>query len=349
MKRNRVIIDDVARLAGVSIKTVSRVLNQEPNVRAATREKVQLAVEQLNYQPSLSARSLAGDRSHLIGLLYDNPSVNYIAGLQEGTQRRCRQSGYHLIAEPVGHDTNTMLERVAMLQRQLRIDGVILTPPVCDNQEVIDLLNRHHTPFVLIAPEHNHSSAACVLMDDLMAAYDMTAYLIRLGHRNIAFIKGHPDHGASHLRYQGFRKAMKEHQLSVPRGYVRQGYFSYRSGMNCAEKLLSLEQPPTAIFASNDDMAAGVMAAAHRHGIQVPETLSVAGFDDSPVASVIWPQLSTIRQPMADMAATATELLISQLSSGNREPDKQMLTRRYLDFELVLRGSCAPPNQTGLD
>lgn len=346
MKRNRVTIDDVARLAGVSIKTVSRVLNKEPNVREGTRGKVQQAVEQLNYQPSLSARSLAGNRSHLIGLLYENPSADYITGLQEGALEKCRDAGYHLIAEPVGDESEIILERVSLLQRHLRIDGMILTPPVCDNEQVIALLQRHGTPFVQIAPEQSRDKSSCVFIDDLKAAYNMTTYLIDLGHRRIGFIKGHPDHGASHERYQGFRKAMKDHQLTVPRQMVCQGYFSYRSGMHCTEKLLNLENRPSAIFASNDDMAAGVMAIAHKMGLQVPEELSVVGFDDSPVASVIWPQLTTVRQPVADMAAIAAELLISQLGSNDQPPRSNTLVQRYLEFELVLRDSSAPPGSS---
>ncbi len=336
----RVTIHDVARLAAVSIKTVSRVLNNELNVREPTRRKVQQAVERLNYQPRLSARSLAGRRSRLIGLLYENPSADYIQRLQEGALKRCRAAGYHLLCEPAGEATDTMLERVSLLQRQLRVDGVILTPPVCDDNEVLALLHRHATPFVQIAPEV-HQAGAGVFIDDFKAAYKMTAYLIEQGHRRIGFIKGHPKHSASHDRLRGFCKAMAEQRLPMPRSLLRQGYFSYRSGMRCAEELLHLAAPPSAIFASNDDMAAGVMAMAYKLGVPVPGALSVAGFDDSPVARVIWPRLSTVRQPVADMAATATDLLINQLASA--EPPAARPTRRYLDFELVLRDTIAPP------
>ncbi len=342
MKAKPVTINDVARLAEVSIKTVSRVLNEEPNVRADTSEKVKWAVEQLNYQPSLSARSLAGNRSRLIGLLYENPSADYIKRLQEGALLPCRNAGYHLIAEPTGDEIDVILQRVSLLQRQLRIDGVILTPPLCDNGQVISLLRRHDTPFVQIAPEA-HRDGACVFIDDFKATYNMTTCLLDLGHRRIGFIKGHPEHSVSQERFQGFRKALKDRKLTLPRPLVRQGYFSYRSGMQCAERLLQLQPRPSAIFASNDDMAAGVMAMAYKMGIPVPEALSVTGFDDAPIAQVIWPQLSTVRQPVKDMAAIAAELLIEQLRA--RENGKHLnaqATQRYLDFELVWRDSTAP-------
>ncbi len=175
-------------------------------------------------------------------------------------------------------------------------------------------------------------------MDDRLAAFEMTKHLIGLGHRDIGFIIGHPDHGASHLRHRGFVDAMADSGLTVRPGRVEQGYFSFRSGFEAAERLLSGEDRPTAIFASNDDMALGVMAVANRLRLNVPETLSVAGFDDTPGAKVVWPQLTTVRQPIAAMAGAAADMLLTGVSweEGETPPS------RLLDFEVVVRESTGP-------
>jgi LacI family transcriptional regulator len=175
-------------------------------------------------------------------------------------------------------------------------------------------------------------------MDDRLAAYEMTKHLIELGHRDIGFIIGHPDHGASHLRHQGFMEAMADSGLTVRPERVEQGYFSFRSGFEAAERLLTGGDRPTAVFASNDDMALGVMAVANRLRLNVPETLSVAGFDDTPGAKVVWPQLTTVRQPIAAMAGAAADMLLNGVSwdEGELPPSK------LLDFELVVRESTGP-------
>jgi LacI family transcriptional regulator len=215
---------------------------------------------------------------------------------------------------------------------------VILTPPVCDNLTVLDVLEAEGVPYVRLSPDQDLGRSAHVRMDDARAAYEMTAHLIGLGHVDIGFIKGHPDHGASHLRYDGYAAAMAEHGHPVREDRVEQGYFSFRSGFEAAERLLAGEDRPTAIFASNDDMALGVMAVANRLRLNVPETLSVAGFDDTPGAKVVWPQLTTVRQPIQAMAAAAADLLLSRATGGEGEGPPS----RLLDFELVVRESTGP-------
>ncbi|MBI1682491.1 LacI family DNA-binding transcriptional regulator [Caulobacter hibisci] len=334
----KVTIHDVARLSGVSIKTVSRVLNREPNVKADTRDRVQEAVASLNYRPNISARSLAGSKAYLIGVFFDNPSPAYVTDVQLGAIGRCRTEGYHLIVEPLD-SAGDVEEQVAPMLATLRMDGVILTPPVCDDARVLAVLDAEGVPYVRLSPDKDLDRSAYVRMDDVAAAYEMTAHLIKLGHKDIAFIKGHPDHGAAHLRYDGYAKAMAEHGLAVRDDRVAQGYFSFRSGFEAAEVLLAGEDRPTAIFASNDDMALGVMAVANRLRLNVPETLSVAGFDDTPGAKVVWPQLTTVRQPIQAMAAAAADLLLSgaaRVDEGSSPPS------RLLDFDLVVRESTGP-------
>jgi LacI family transcriptional regulator len=332
-----VTIHHVARRAQVSIKTVSRVLNREPNVRADTRERVLAAAEALQYRPNQSARSLAGSRSFLICLFYDNPSPAYVSDVQLGAISRCREAGYHLIVEPIDSAAADLGRQVRATLSTLKVDGVILTPPVSDNIDVLSVLEESGTAYVRIAPQSDLDRAAYVYMDDRRAARDMTRLLIQAGHRDIGFIVGHPGHGASHLRRQGYVDALEEHGLELKPSHVVQGYFSFRSGFEAAEHLLSAPDRPSAIFASNDDMALGVIAVAGRVGLSVPQELSVVGFDDTPGAQIVWPQLTTVRQPIEEMAAAAADLLISgQARSGEARPG------RLLEFEIIERDSASP-------
>ena len=329
-------IYDVAKRAGVSIKTVSRVVNRQSNVSEATRARVLEAVGALSYSPNVFARGLASERSFLIGLLYDNPSAGYVAALQLGVLARCREEGYHLIVESLDAQSPNLAREVYSLVTESGLYGVILTPPLCDAPAVIEALGRAHTPFVRIAPDKPLAGAADVSIDDHKAAYDMTAYLIGLGHKRIGFIKGHPDHGAAHARYEGYCAALAQAGLPLIEELCVQGFFSYQSGMEAGERLLSLKKRPTAIFASNDDMAAAVLAASQRFNLKIPSQLSVAGFDDSLVAQVVWPRLTTCRQPIKEMAAEAMSILI-------QGPRDDAPIERRLDHELVIRESTAPP------
>jgi len=326
-------INDVAERAGVSIKTVSRVLNGEPNVAEVTREKVQAAVAELNYRPNLSARSLAGSRSYLLALLFNNPSPDYVSSLQLGAIRECRKFGYHLLIDWLEPQSKNLEDEVSATIRSVRTDGYILSPPISDNEVVLSAIEKSGTPYIRIAPYRDMDRGPYINIDDAGAAFDLTTQLLDLGHREIAFIKGHPDHGATHLRYGGYSAALRAKGVPLSQDLVKQGDFSARSGIDCAEELLDRRVRPTAIFASNDEMALGVMLVANRLGIHVPDELSVCGFDDMPVAKLVWPQLTTVRQPTAEMSALAAELLIS------RSPERG---GHLLDFQIVTRGSTGP-------
>jgi LacI family transcriptional regulator len=339
-------IVDVAEQAGVSIKTVSRVLNHEPGVHETTREQVLKVVAELRYRPKLSARSLAGARSFLIGLLYYDPSAAFVGGVQQGATLRCREAGYHLVVESLHNDAPDLEQQVERMVSALRPDGMLLTPPLCDSPKVLKALRETGTHCVLMSPDlaqgprgaRSRAALPSVGMDDVRAAEEVTDHLIGLGHRRIAFIKGAADQSASSLRYQGFMHAMKRHGLAVDSAMVHQGGFTFGSGVEGAEQMLSRRVKPTAVFASNDDMALGVLAAAHRLGLVVPRDLSIAGFDDSPAASLVWPPLTTVRQPMAEMARLAVEMLID--AAGE---DGEQAVHHVLPHELVLRQSTAPP------
>lgn len=335
----RCTIHDVAAAAAVSIKTVSRVLNDEPSVRPETRRRVREAMAALNYQPSLPARSLAGRRSSLIALLFENPSANYVFAVQSGAMAKCREAQLRLLVQSLSGLGEELIGEVLAMVEQTHIDGLVITPPLSANAELIAALDGRGLPFVRVAPDGTPHPSPIVEMDDEAAAREMASYLLALGHRRIGFIRGHPDHHSSKLRHAGFRAALEAWGIDAGTQPVEQGHNSFESGLAAARRLLASSERPTAIFASNDDMAAGAIFAAHEFGIAVPDELSVSGFDDSQLARTIYPPLTTVHQPSYDMSYTATALLIDLV----REREVPHATR--LEYRLVKRASTAPPPQ----
>lgn len=329
-------IYDVARLAGVSLKTVSRVINHEPGVRVRNRDSVQAAISSLDYQPDLSARSLAGGRSRLIGMIGDNPSPGYVGELQKGVLSACTERGHHLVLMRLDSRAPDAIRRIREALISTRLDGAILAPPDCDNAELLDELERLHVPYVRISPDLQPDRSMGVDLDNRAAAADMAEVLWRLGHRRIAFVCAPSSHVAATHRLEGFRSVMDAHGVDTPPEYLQQGDFTVASGMAAGRRLLELAQPPTAIFAGNDDMAIGVMMAAYEHGMAIPAQLSVAGFDDTPLSASVHPMLSTVRQPVAEMAAMAVRALLE-----TRPQQRTLRIHEWVEHDIVLRGSTA--------
>ncbi|MEC3911574.1 LacI family DNA-binding transcriptional regulator [Sphingobium sp. CR2-8] len=339
-QRNAPTINDVASHAGVSPMTVSRVINGEQVVRAATREKVEAAIAALNYAPSAAARTLAGGEETRIGLLYSNPSSSYLSEFLVGSLDQSSRSSVDLVVEKWDEETS-IPSVVAHLQRG-RIDGVILPPPLCDLDEMVAALDAAGIPAVAVATGRPPSALSAVSIDDRQAAYEMTRHLIALGHVRIGFIRGNPNQSASTRRFEGYVAALQEAGLAIDDELIAQGYFTYRSGLDAAEHILALADPPTAIFASNDDMAAATVAIAHRSGLDVPGDLTVCGFDDTSLATTIWPELTTIRQPISAMARAAVEVLVRQVKS-RRGRAADAAEHLVLDHALIRRQSDAAP------
>jgi len=326
-------IRDVAARAGVAVKTVSRVLNGHPYVSADTRARVEEAMKALEFRPSVAARILSGAKSNQVALIYDNHSPYYMFQIQTGCWDVCRAKGIRLLAQPVDVADPDVGDQVRGLVTETQVDGIILSSPVTDCEPVLRALEAMDIPFVRISPGTNHALTSSVFMDDAQAADDMTTHLINAGHRRIGFIKGHPNHKGSEDRLAGYRRALDRAGIAFDPVLVCDGEFDFDSGVRGAGRLLDLPEPPTAIFASNDDMAAGVLAVAHDRNIELPTQLSVAGFDDTTLARTVWPPLTTIHQPMAELAQTAAEILIE---GGD-------ITHRRLPHQLIERASVAPP------
>ena len=342
--RGTTTIDDVARAAGVSAMTVSRVINGGKNVRESTRAAVLEAVAQLNYSPNSAARSLAAGEATHIGLLYANPSAAYLSQFLIGALNAARRVGCHLVIESCESENADEQAEVTRRFATSDVEGVILPPPLSESHPIMTELASIGIPVVTVAMGLPDEDSLNVRIDDYEAALEMTRYLLGLGHRRLGFIKGHPNHIASHDRARGFRAALAEFDLDPDEAPMEQGYFTYRSGLMATERLLSRPAPPTAIFASNDDMAAAAVSVAHRRGLAVPGDLSVVGFDDTSLATNVWPELTTVKQPISEMAEAALELLLADLR-GRRSGSPRRFTERVLEHALIVRESSGRPHR----
>lgn len=342
-QRNAPTISDVAVKAGVSPMTVSRVINGESNVRAETRERVEAAIKALDYSPSSAARTLAGGEEIRIGLLHSNPSFNYLSQLLVGSLDQASRLNVQLIVEKCDDEAEEQ-SAVDHLIRA-RLDGIILTPPLSESLPVLEAIHKRNIPVVAVATGRAPDWALSVSINDHAAAYEMTRHLLKLGHTRIGFIKGNPRQTASEERLQGYKDALSDAGIAEAPELVVQGLFTYRSGLDAAEQLIDSAEPPSAIFASNDDMAAATVAIAHRRGLDVPSDLTVCGFDDTALATTIWPELTTIRQPVFEMSRTAVDLLVKEVRARNAEARPTREPHILAKFELIRRQSDAAPRQ----
>lgn len=339
----RTTIDDVATLAGVSIKTVSRVANGELNVRPSTRERVERAIAQLNYRPNFSARNLAMQRSHLVVLVYDDPgkyeapSAGYVIRMQHGALRACRELRYELLIHPCLHGAADVTRELHDLVDRVRPAGIVLAAPLSNMAHVVDAIAETRTRLVCLSPGDETPNRPAVATNDREICAEMTRYLASLGHRWIAFVSGNPDHKAVSNRLPGYLDGLRQSGIKHTAALIVAGNNSVKSGEDAAESLLALARPPTAIFAANDDMAAGVLRVALRKGLRIPHDLSVAGFDDSALASHVFPALTTIRQPLARMAERAVQALIG--AGDDRGPGAGTV---IVPASLVIRDSTGP-------
>lgn len=334
-------ISDVARHAGVSVMTVSRVINGEKNVRDVTKENVRASIRTLHYVPNISARSLAGNRNYKLALLYSNPSAFYLSELLVGALEEIAKHGHQLLVHKFKENNSPQDVSDKLSTLVDMFDGVLIIPPFADSSHVRTFMKNHDFPAVYLSGRNDRGLNRKVCIDDHAAAYEMTNHLIGLGHRDIAFIKGHPNQYSSKERLRGFTDAMEDAGLTVPKRNVAQGYFTYDSGLEAARKLVMRKPgPPTAIFASNDDMAAACLAVCAASGLNSPADVSIAGFDDSPIASCVYPRLTTVKQPLVTMAATALENLVNLVAAP---PEERTSARRIvLPYEIIQGQSTGP-------
>lgn len=331
-------INDVARLSGVSKKTVSRVLNDSEQVTETTRNKVVAVIKQLNYAPDPQARGLASKRSFILGLVYDNPNNIYISDVQRGILNACHETGFELIMHPADYDDKELTKDVIRFVTRARIGGLILLSPISQIDTLARRLQKDHVPYVRISPREIDAADRVVVSHDKLGAELMTEYLLSIGHRNIGFVKGPEVNLSTHQKYEGFLNILNKHGLPVQENFIVDGENTFDSGEMAGNFLLKRKDRPTAIFASNDAMALGVIKSAAMLDIRVPEQLSVAGYDDSILATMTWPDLSTVRQPVRQLGELAARKLLEQLSGSNGQHDSDICTQP----ELIVRNSTQP-------
>lgn len=311
-------INDVARLAGVSKRTVSRVINGSLSVGDSTRVRVEKIIAELNYSPNTQARGLASSRSYLLGLIYDNPDALYLDDVQRGVLEICSTLGYELVVHPCRYRSETLVQDCLNFINRSKLDGVIVLPPVSELESLAEALKNAGRPYVRLTSVAIDEPQHIVVSDDRSAAAEMARYFAQLGHQDIAFISGPQRYKSSTERMEGFKLGLSAYGITLKSERIMEGNNTYETGIECARSLLSQTPLPTAIFANNDQMAAGVLKVAHQMGIAIPEQLSVAGFDDNLLASRVIPALTTIRRPVRQMAQLATTKMIMVIEQNDK-------------------------------
>ena len=327
---------DVAKLASVSPKTVSRVMNNEPRVSEETKQKVWQAARLLNYQPSLCARQLKGAATS-IGFIYDALNSHYVVDFQRGILKSCQDNALELIIRPSTLNTEDIVRDIIAMVKRSRLSGLVLTPPFSEIPSLLAELEAEEVNFVKVISAKQNPDDITVNINDFQAAYDVAKHLIELGHTKIAFLKGNNEHCSTEQRLSGVLSCLTDNKLSANDCEIVEGEYSFASGKLRGNKLLGSDNPPTAIIACNDEIAAGVLYAAQQNNVSVPHQLSVVGFEDSPISWQVWPSLTTANQNNVTVAQAATEVLVAKIKK--RSPPKE----RGFVPALITRDSTARP------
>ncbi len=341
--RDKPTINDVARIAGVSKKTVSRVINRSPLLNDETRDKVLGVIRDLAYVPNPQARALALGRNFLVGLIHDNPNAQLVLNVQHGILEALHGTEFELIVRPVDRGSAAMLDDMRRFLERQRLYGVVILPPVSENDDVARLCDELGCRYVRMGSAQLDDPDHMVASNDRQVVKEATAYLIAQGHRLIGLVAGPHGFRSAAERRAGFEEGMAAAGLKVGRSLIVEGNYRFESGVTAAERLLDLSPRPTAIFASNDEMATGIVYAARQRGLSVPEDLSVIGFDDTPFAAHVWPPLTTVRWPIVSMARSAATKLVGSLTDPDSVEDQPSM----FPSTLVYRASVAPPSKRG--
>ena len=333
-----VTIRDVAHHAQVSVKTVSRVINDEPRVTEATRAKVLAGMEQLGYVPNISAQRLARGRAHILALIFPRETGHYLNKIAHHILVAGHEAGYEVVLRPSEVNSAKGRSEILKLVTQRQADGLIFVAPCDRAPELFAELARLRCPAVRLSPSTNSGDSPAIAVDNRHGTRVITTHLLDLGHRRIGFVRGPMEHQSSHDRLEGFQQTLRAQGIVLDEALLQPGDYGFASGHAAGHALLELPRPPTAILASNDDMAAGVLMAAHERGVRVPDALSVTGFDNVELARQVWPPLTTMHPPTDDVARLAVDLLVRLLQG---EPVDQ--THYTFQSKLILRGSTGPP------
>lgn len=305
-------INDIAKIAGVSKKTISRIINDSPDVKEETRLSVKTIMDELGYVPNPQARGLNFDHSFLIGLIYNNPNPQYVVTTQEGILDVLKATEYELLVHPCDRSTPTLVEDVKNFIQRQRLYGVILTPSASEDEGLAKMLEEIGCRHIRIASVELGKPEHMLVTHDAIGAYHAAQHLIELGHKRIAYLSGRPGFRSSQERLKGLESGLQEAELSLDPEHILEGDYQFQSGLSAVKKIFELDRPPTAIFCANDQMAAGFLQGLMRLGLRAPRDISVVGFDDFRVASNVWPRLTTVHTPTAQFARIATYRLLGK-------------------------------------
>jgi LacI family transcriptional regulator len=323
--RRRPTINDIARLAEVSKKTVSRVINESPFVKEDTRQKVSAIMRELAYEPDPQARGLAFRRSFLVGFIYDNPNPQYVVNAQQGILDGLKGSGLELAVRPSDRAADGFIEDMRGFVQRQKLFGVILFPSMSEDQRLAELLQGLDCPYVRVASVELDEADSMLVTNDAVGAAQAARHLADLGHRRIAHITGPLSFRSAHERRRGFAEGLAERGIALDGAWVKQAGYTFESGYAAARDLLAETPRPTAIFAGNDEMALGAYQAARDAGLAIPGDLSIVGYDDSPIAARVWPPLTTVRLPIRDMGRIAARKLMRQEGVEHGEADEAVV------------------------
>ncbi|MEO5772952.1 MAG: LacI family DNA-binding transcriptional regulator [Sphingomicrobium sp.] len=332
-------INDVARLSGVSKKTVSRVINNSALLNDDTRNRVLKIIAELGYVPNPQARALALRRNFLIGLIHDNPNAQMVLNVQQGILEALQDSDFGLLIRPVDRTSPQMLDDIRNFLERQRLFGVVILPPISENDAIARLCDEIGCRYARMGSAELDDARHMVASNDRQAVREAVAHLIEQGHRTIGMIKGPHGFRSATERRLGFEDALRDAGIKLPKSLTAEGNYRFESGLAAANRLLDLSPRPTAIFASNDEMAAGVVHAARQRDLSVPEDLSIIGFDDTSIAAHMWPPLTTVRWPIISMARSAALKLVGDMIHPDSEVDEPSM----FVSTLVRRASVAPP------
>jgi LacI family transcriptional regulator len=337
-KSGKPTINDVARLANVSKKTVSRVINNSPLLSEKTRKQVQAVIEEIGFVPNLQARALALSRNFIIAVIHDNPNAQFLVNVQHGILEGIKGTEFGLMVQPVDRNSPTIEDDIRAFLERHKPYGVVLLPPISEMDAIAGVCNEFGCRYIRMGSVKLDEAQHTISSNDREAVREAVTFLIEKGHRRIALIEGPKGFTSPRERRGGFEEALEAAGIALDPQLVRPGEYTFESGVEAGQALVDLPEPPTAIFACNDEMAIGAIIAARRSGMLIPEDISVVGFDDTPLSSHVWPALTTVRWPIADMAKTAAQKLISP-------EDEALLERWQLTSELIDRQSVVPPRR----
>lgn len=326
-------IYDVAKAAGVSIATVSKVINRTGRISEKTRLKVTQVMEELRYQPSMVASALTGKRMNTIGLLIKDLANPFFAEVARAVEDRGQELGFSVVMCSTDNDSDKEAGYIALL-KQKKVDGIIVAAGFRNDDALKDLI-RDHVPVALISQEIPELAIDSVSVDDFLGGYLVTSHLLSLGHRHIAMIA--EDGRSSNGRIRGYRRALQEAGIAFDVDMLVTCDASVEEGFRHGGRFMDAEHPPTAIFASNDMLAIGVMKAARERNVKIPDDLSVAGFDNTILAAFVDPPLTSVAQPIQEMGRRVVDLLVQSMENGNKTKQRVVLRP-----ELVVRQSTGP-------